>query len=407
MAFAAFGGAESDDGFGGGFRRVSAAAGAAVVAAPGAFPGTYSYEIDPVNGAPVTEVYGWRAGLSTPNLLTVLFMYRYAADFDASISIAELGKSAAGGAFARRLAQDDLEKLSLIDADEDAIVNTAANYVTANQDYWMLWYTDLRTPTRDILWVWKAGAWDKAWDIANWGDGDPANIDRITFGTSVGKGLPTTGGPFYVDEVAVQVLNEAPNTNPIGSVTTRLKMPSANGTDGDFNAGDDDGGGWGNPDYRNVDEIPHDGNTTYDEGDVQGDKQSYAIADADGGDTPLALQIVGAAEQGGIFEGPIDARVYIYDGSSRDYSAETTFVLGYTNLAPVITYNLVNGTLITEALFNTLEAGIEITSLSGSSVLRLTHLGLEYIIEGPKALPYDFPHLRTGVAPGSANVGSY
>lgn len=388
MAFYAFGGAESDDDFDGVYNLVSVDADDVIVGSPGAFPGAYSYEIDPVNGVPITEKYGWWAPLSTPSLLTVMFMYRFAANFDASIAIAELNDTVN---YARRITQTNDERLQILDADGDLIAQTAINYVAANTDYWILWYVDLVGATRDILWVWLpngAGAWDKAIDVAGHGDGDPAHIDRITFGSSVGKGLPTVGGPFYVDEMAVQVLNEEPNTDPIGSVTTRLKMPTANGADGDFDTGSGVGA---HPDWQLVDEIPQDGNTSYDEGDVQGDKQSYEIANANGGETPLAVQILGAAGQGVLGQPNISAKSYIYDGASRDYSDVNLFGHGYFPLASK-TYNEVNGTAITESRFNDdFEAGIEITSLSGSSTLRLSQIGLGYIVAGPKALPDDFP----------------
>lgn len=410
MAFGPFGSAESGT-FGGAPKRGGGGYtligdGDSIVASP-ALAGSFSYKIDPVNAHVTFEDYGATAMLGKPNLLSVSFRYQITADVDESISICELGDGSLGGTIARQLTQDNLEKLGLVDADEDAIVTSSPGYITAGTIYPMLWLVDLRTPTRDMLWAWKSGAWDLVWDVSDWGVGDPDDIDRITCGTAKGKGLPTVGGPFYVDEMVPQILNVAPNTDPIGSITTRFKVPTANGTDGDFDTG--------SPDWNDVKEIPHDGDTSYDEGDAADQKQSYAIANATGGDTPLAIQVIGAAK-----ETAVNAVVksYIYDGSTRDYEDNNRGLFNvYDNLSPnfndggITTYNRINGAPITESLFNTLEAGVEVISLSEDVEARLTQIGLEYIVEGPYALPDDFPailpHLHAGAALGSANVGIY
>lgn len=260
--------------------------------------------------------------------------------------------------------------------------------------------------------------WDKAIDVTNHGDGVHTSIDSITFGTRKGKGLPTQGGPFYVKEVGVQVLNESPNTTPIGSITTVLKIPKANGADGDFNTGTGT-----NPNWEDVDEIPPDGATSYDEGDVAGDQQSYEPEDADVDDIPLAIQVIGQGSRNGATE--LVARTYILEDGTRDYSdayiaAHTaySYLFGAKASPPAVTtktYNTVNGKTITESLFNTIEVGVEIVSIAAAATYRVSQIGAEYMIEGPKALPADFPATDVltivpgamGPAIGSANVGLF
>lgn len=394
MAFYALGGAEAGQA---GLQTSGVYTGdidTSIAAAPAGFPGTRAFEIDPVNGDGGWETYGWRAVLPTaPSLLTVPFMFRYTATaplvgFDVTVCMAELGTGALGGDYARRLTLTEEERLRIEDEDGDTIADTALSYLAKDTTYWILWYVDLRDPanSRDIAWVWKAGAWDKALDVSNWGDGDPANIAKIIFGTRAGKGLPTEGGPFWVKEMAPQVLNVAPNRDPIGAVTTRFKVPTANGTDGDF-----DTGTGANPDWNDVKEIPPDGDTSYDEGNVSGDKQSYEIADADGGDTPLAIQVIGSGKKGAgtqVIKWP-----YLYDGVAREERGGSIALVGYNYLHTTASpWNDVNGVPITEALFNSLEAGVRLSNIIGGGTYRLTQIGLEYIIEDvAHPLPGDFP----------------
>ena len=46
---------------------------------------------------------------------------------------------------------------------------------------------------------------------------------------------------------------------------------------------------------------------------------------------------------------------------------------------------------MTTAIFNTLEAGLQITDLGDGDAVRLSQIGLEYARPGPSALPSDFP----------------
>lgn len=393
--FHGLGGAEAANAGGPGSGVYIGATADTIVATPfDAAPGTYSYCINPVNA------FGDQYGFSTllpdnPAFLIVPFMYRFTEDpdpFDASISIAELGGATGFDLIARRIAQNTSEQLVLVDESDGQIASTAGGYVAADTDYWMLWYVDLRVEahSRDILWVWKAGAWDKAIDVSNHGNGDPAEIDFITFGTRVGKTAPTAGGVFYVDEMAVQVLNISPNTDPIGSVTTVVKVPKANGADSDFNTGTGT-----NPDWNDVKEIPPDDATSYDEGDVAGDQQSYEPNDAGGGDTPLAIQIIGQASE---IAASATVRSYILENTTYDYSEAWPMPRAYRILAEPTstqpkTWNSINSQPITEALFNTIEVGLEIVTLAGGASVRLSQIMAEYIVTGPKALPGDFPAL--------------
>lgn len=399
MTFHALGGAEAGDAGNARSGVYSGSTNDSIVVAPGGFPGAFSYCIDPLN-AP-GDIYGFRALLpDTPTFLIVPFMFRFEADYDAALSIAELGGAVAFDGFARRLVLTVDEGLQLVDEDEASIDLTANGYVANSTAYPMLWYIDLRVEanSRDILWVWKAGAWDKALDISGWGTGDPTKITGINFGSRIGKTAPTAGGDFYVDEMAVQVLNISPNTDPVGSVTTVVKIPKANGADGDFDTGSGVGA---HPDWNLVKEIPPDDVTSYDEGDVSGDQQSYEPEDADGGDTPLAIQVIGqAARDGGATSNTI--RSYLLEGGTRDY-AETWAVgtlyrslRGGTGPQPK-TWNTINGQAITEALFNAMEIGLEAVDLTagGGGTIRLSQILAEYIIPGPEALPGDFPALVT------------
>lgn len=401
MTFYAIAGAECGDHLAGTCGGYAVAAGASdtIVGTP-TLAGSYCFQVDPVNGNAVIDTYGWtptfteKAGVwpVAPNFLTVLFMFRFTETpdaFDDDVVIVELGNRIPGGSYARRLVLNTNEDLVIFDDADDSIGATADNpYLAADTNYWMLWYVDLRNgaATRDILWVWKGVAWDKAIDVsghesATGGGGDPAEITKIIFGTYAGKGLPTQGGPFWVDEMAVQVLNEAPNQTAVGSVTTYFQVPDDDGTvDQDFDTGA--------PDFNDVDEIPADSAATTDVGDALGEKNAYKITDIAGGVTPLVVQVVGQA-YGHAFA--IDGKTYIYDGTTRDYGPDFSAPAGWTHMLSK-SYNLVNGTAITESRFNDdFEAGVEVAKRTGVGTLQLSQIGLEVVADGPKAVPGDFP----------------
>lgn len=256
----------------------------------------------------------------------------------------------------------------------------------------------------DTVTITHSAQWYKTIDVSGHGDGVD-EIDSLVFGTKAGKGaLPTVGGPFYVDDMVFQNLENGPNQHPLASITGKVRMPSANGTDTDFDTGTGT-----NPDWNDVDEIPADDATTTDVGDVVNDKVSYAISDAASGDDVLAVQIIGKVRRTG--SGRTTGRPYIYDGTTRD--TDLAFNFGGTGWIGFpkglgnreVTYNQINGTNLSETLFNTLEAGFEITVLAASDTVELSQIGLEYAIPGPRELPQDFPILSAGVALGSGNMG--
>lgn len=433
--------------------------------------GVYSYQVDPVNGAPVVETYGFSAPLDQPKILSVMFNWRFAAGFDEAVVVSELGVRSTGGNASRLLVLSTDQRLRLVDEDGDTIEETAANYVLTNTQYGILWYLDKRDDarTRDMLWVWKpaasvgpvtdiafvdggagadtitqvaagfgvfsagdsivvsgsvsndgtytivsvvagtitlatgtltaesAGAsvtishtaqWYTALDTPDWGDA-VTDIEQVAMGSNLGKGLPTSGGPMIYDSHGLQVLNQWPHIAPVGSVEIKYRAPNTNGTDGDFDTGS---GGGGHPDYQLVDEIPEDGDTTYDAGDVAGDQQSYALANAAGGDAVLALAPIGVAKRTG---SGTNAKLYVTDGSTREYSGSRSVQSAYdgvTVLHSGIVWDKFGAVAMSEALFNSLEVGIEINTIA-SGEARLTQIGVEYAIEGPLALPSDFPDL--------------
>ncbi len=458
-------------------------AAASIVSSP-ALSGTYSYEIDPVNGNVTLETYGWSVLLPKPDYCLVSFLFRNAADFDVNITVAVLGGEGTTDDLVRQITLTNGEALSIFDKDDDQVGASIDSVIKVNTTYRMHWLYDQRNPsvTRDILNVYKpaasvtdttiafvdggggadtitdsnsglgvftagdiitvsgstsndgtytivsvvagtitlatgtlttesAGAsvtvahaaqWYELIDVTSHGDAIADGTEQLTFGTFYGKGLPTTGGPFYVDNMCLQDIEGSPNTTPLGSIEAKLKMPSANGTDGDFNTGS---GGGSHPDWQLVDEIPGDEVTTYDEGDVDEDFQSYAIANADGGDDVLAVQVVGQGKQENSGTGGL--RSYVHDGTTRAFVTSLDFgfgTTGWTRITPPTnslgTYNQINGVNLSESLFNTLEAGLRIAALGSGVKIRLSQIGLEYAIEGPVALPSGFP---TG-APTSGDI---
>jgi hypothetical protein len=367
-----------------------------IAATPFGIGGTFAYRIDPVNGAGVTEIYGFVHDFSfslgfNPTLLCIPFIYQFDGDFDSQVAIAEL--SDVGGNPIRTLSQTAVEEIQLLDKDEDEIGITATGpHVGANTRYFFLWYIDLRDPdnTRDMVWTNTGDTWTKAIDVRS--HGDAGVVDALTFGTNVGKGLPTAGGPFWVDEMGVCVLNVPPNTTPLGSLEVRYLIPNgdASGTDADFDAGVGDP----NPDSRNVDEIPTDTDTTYDEGDAAGEQQSYDIADP--GSQPIAVQLLGAGRQSVLGGAAVAQKLYILESGTRDYDTQTTIsnVVAYVSLNGRKCFNEINSQTITEAMVNGVEVGCELVTVPAgppASKFRLSQIGLEWMKEGIRALPDDFP----------------
>lgn len=381
-----------------------------------ALSGTYSFKVDPVNGNGL-DAYGWSAGIepatlpSNSNFFLISFIFRLEGNtFDANVAIAEISDGNASGVTSRFIALDNNQAIKIFDKDDDEVGTTSDNYIAVDTTYYFLWLYDQRdtSATRDALWIYQT-SWDAAIPmIRGHGDGSQgAATNFISFGSRVGKGsLPTVGGPFYVDDMCVQDLGHSPNAQPLASVTVKVKMPTSNGTDGDFNAGS---GAGSHPDWQLVDEIPGDEITTYDEGDVDEDFQSYNVANADSGDDVLAVQVVGQQRRTG--SGTTLLRPFVHDGTSRDQVGEpivstTTWRRFRPNVErESIAENQINGVNLSETLFNTLEAGVRIQALAASDAVQLSQIALEYAIPGPRELPQDFPILSAGVALGSGNMG--
>src|SRR3989304_1739934 len=344
MSFLAFGCADHGANLDIGLRWSQNPAGSAAIVSSPALAGTYSYSVSPTAADGLGRYGLYVPSMPNPEVFSVLFLWQVAVGFDAGVPVSEAGLTGGGGALARRLVLSTDESLQLQDEDEDQIGATAASYVAVNTLYAMLWFIDLRSPTQDILWVYKSGAWNKA----------------------------------------IQQRGLSPPATPLGSSACRVKMPNGAGTYNDFDSG--------SPSYLDVDEIPYDGNTTYDEGDAAGEQQSYAVANANTGESPLAVQIVGAAKATNVFAAYPTATPFLYDGAAIDYGDIRT-PIDYRGLGSDTTWQSVNSAPLTESLFNNLEAGLEGITCAAGPTARLSQIGLEYMVPGNFALPSDFPTL--------------
>lgn len=333
--------------------------------------------------------YGWGGGLDEQDHLLISFQFRWTSTFDEAVIISEIGSRSGGGAFVRALSLDTNRRIRLFDAGGSTVGQTGTGYLSVDTTYRILIHYDFRNTvnTIDQVWVHNGTSWDLAINVADHGNVNVLVIDAGCFGTQVGKTKTTTSGILYFDAMAFQDLATSPNTTPLGSIKTVLKVPTSNGTDGDFNTGTGT-----NPDWNDVKEVNSDDATSTDVGDVAGDQQSYNVADAVVNDVPLAVQIFGVAQRAG--GGTVNVKTYVYDGTTRDYNESFNFSTGWRGVYDFWdgrAYNKINGATLTEALFNSLEVGIEINSVSGGGALELSQIGLEYIVEGPVALPDDFP----------------
>lgn len=380
----------------------------AIVAAPAGFGGDFAYSVDPVGGGrDGIDVYGYSAFVAdTPKLMLVSFLLRIEDLLDENVNLASIGRREAISDPARQIVMTAAEKVQIVDKDDDLVGETSTGYLAADVTYWFLWYLDQRSSdTRDILWVYKDGAWDTAIDVSGHGD-EAVLVQHFTIGSHYGKApLPTTGGPIYYKNQVLINLEQTPNADAIAAFIVKVKRPTANGTDGDFNTGT-----FPNPDWNDVKEIPPDDGVSTDFGDVAGDQQSYEIANADGGDDVLALQVIGVDRRTGGTS--ITRRVYVYDGTTRDFGPTFSASTDWRRLgsdSPQATdaniFNQVNGVDVDETTFNSFEAGLEVVAISGGATDELTAIGLEYAIEDTgKVLPDDFPFL--GIPPallGRAN----
>ena len=388
MSLIAFGGAE--DGKGGLYVGIGGA-NDIIVTSP-ALAGSRSYQYDPKTPAGVTTQYGWNCNIAQTSVtrISVMCLFRFSAEFNATFNIIELNNQTLTGVAVRQLLLNTAEKLLLADDGANQIGATGDAYLAVNTTYPILYFYDQLNSlkTRDIVWVYKSGAWDKAIDVSNYGS--TGAISGITFGSYKGKTAPTAGGLCYLDELCVQNFGDFPNVTALGSITTAVKSPTANGTDLDFTQGTGT-----SPDFNDVDEIPPDDATTYDAGDATNEKQSYVIANATASDVPLAVAVIGDMRNTDT-SSPTSHKMktYLFDGTTRDYSDEFAISQGIWQILKQGTkrmdFQTFNGTTWTEALFNSMEAGVLMTAHYDGQV-QLSALHLEYVKTGPYALPSGFP----------------
>ena len=345
------------------------------------------YEIDPVSAS--GTIYGYQRDLldsGDPAYLLIPFQFWLAnPGFDGQTAIMEITDGPATG-YSRRLALTTADKFQLLDKNDSEIGITAA--LSTATKYYCLWLIDVRGTTRDMLWVSTTTTLGSAViDVTGHGAADTALHRYLSLGSYDGKTVPTTGGPFYIRQIGIQDLATAPNNTPYGSVKVVAKMPDGLGTDQDFDVIG------GDPAAADVDEIPADA-VAYNEGDAAGEKSSYTLANADGADVPEAVQPIGARIKINN-NGVMSARPYLVHSGTRDYApARTALHVVYQGVAPDENgsiFNQINGGAWDATKFNALEVGEEIVSMTAGDKLRLDQIGVEYLVEGPAALPADFP----------------
>ncbi len=192
--------------------------------------------------------------------------------------------------------------------------------------------------------------WYKAIDVTGHGDGVD-DVIALTMGTHTGKGpLPTTGGPFYFVNAVLQNLLVAPNGGSAepkddakGSFACKVKMPSANGTFGDFDAGTGT-----NPDWNDVKEIPSDDATSYDEGNIgSAEVTTSNIGFKDVNPDTITLPIGGA--------GFVPGATITVSGSINNDGTYTIDSISGADPDPVVLILVPGDTLINE------QTGIDIT----------------------------------------------
>ncbi len=405
-----FGGAEADNqhsaGVGTGLLRAVAANGTAadIVSTP-TLVGSLAFEVDPVNGVPVLETYGWEGEWDSTfrsSLFSVSFMFRFAAKFTGDgASVVELSNS---GALKRLLVLNVNARIQLFDNAIDLIGDTGDDVISINTNYRILMLHDLRfdASTYDAVWLHDGSSWTKLIEVLAHGDSGGGQVNTIIMG-STGKTLPSGGGPYYFDDLDVQLFDQTITHLPIGSAATKYCAANAQGDDLDFDAGDDGGSGDGNPHFRNVDDNPPDFDTTYDMSGADEDEQSYECVNADANDVPLAVCVSGAVKS--IASASSDARShgYLFDGTTKEEGIDgNTQVTDYRIVSDGGPFHPVfqefDGKPFTESIFNGMQAGIHQSSrLAGGDDIRISSLGLEYVKEGPVELPVDFPLELVGV----------
>lgn len=419
MTIIAFSSAEAGDQLGGGdgvdsnsgvWQGIDAAGGGAnIISTSSPLTGNRSWIIDPVAAA--SDRYGIFHTRNDPtnNYVTKgLFMWEFqtpATFYDRAISLMELHHDATVDQLVRRLIlrSSGTDTLALQDKDEDQVGSDGSTDlqvdIGTSTTIRLLYFWDFPSAavSRDIVWLWNGSSWNKEIDATNHGDHSNAGklgAARFVIGTRFGKGAAaTTGDPFKLDEVAVQDLNTSPNDTALGSIECHFLAANGNGDDGE----------WTDQAFGDVDEIPPD-QVAIDTADGDGLKNSYEVAAA--GEAALAVIVSGSCKNTGSANTDVTHRGYITrDGVTRDTGptgSETRRAyspIGNQELNYAI-FNDFNGDAITSTILDDLQAGIELVDqAAGGDTLELDQIGLEYCLEGPIALPSDFPTgtLGTGV----------
>ena len=130
------------------------------------------------------------------------------------------------------------------------------------------------------------------------------------------------------------------------------------------------------------------------------------MQDATAGDTPLAVTVVGKGNNTSTIQLNLTVKHLLRSGGIDDtgstYSPKGAWHPLVTNQGSGVydTYywQTINGSTWSETLFNGIEAGVQIVARTDGEH-QLSQLCVEYIIEGPNALPSGFPRWSLAQAP--------
>ncbi len=376
--------------------------GDAIVTSP-VLDGTYAGQYDPTDPTPFVGSYGFRFEVDDPTMSATRIMSVWhihtpatkpadsSTDFyDEIVAVYELSGSSG---FSRRLTINTDDKLHLRDRDE-ASVGEGSKILVADKDY------HIRVDTqsnKDVVYLFDdentfgGGAiWYTEIDADDHGN-LRLPFEAAVFGTSFDKAEPTVGDPIQIDNCAVFDMDATPTTTALGAIVVRLKMASADGTDGDFDAG--------SPDWNDVSEASPDA-TDYSVGDAAGEKLSVQVGDADGTEIPLAVTVVGfALRSGGSANTDIDYKYGLYDGTTYDMSdtvleaqASTQQLGASQGTRSHKIWNQFNDLAWSNPIFDGMEAAVEIITADNSATWRLVNIGLSYCVADTTiGSPADFP----------------
>lgn len=363
-----------------------------------ALVGTYSLEVDPVNANNVLKTYGahLQMPVSTRTTTRAMTVFRFKAPatwYDELVSLYEI--EAPGSNLVRRLILTKGGKFQLLDKDEDVIFSAFGQLVNGDE-YLIRVDTQLN---KDVVYLYDLDGATPAWstevDVDNHGDINTP-FDDFFWGAGFGKTLPTSGGPHYLDEIALfDMEGSTPSSDSIGQIVTRRLIVNGVSLDNDDFPGT----------VADVDEVINDGDTSYDESGTVGHKQGYDVVDATGSEVPLACQIVGyATRNGGSGNGDIDYKYGFYRPTGAVFDMSETVEqhqatyrqLGFgdqtsSDFRQYTIWNNFDGSAWTNAIFDEIEVTVEVITADNSAKFRLTNIAAEYYVEGSISSPADFP----------------